>query len=214
MKHHIRHARSHLWPELAGLLSCHIVLHAFIHSSSGIPIRPWATNWHEADDSRPVQLWVRMCQSLAPQLQPPSSDFQLTIPSRYLVAVPVILNLATLTGFVVIICVVGGQCLSAVAGGALTPTAGIVIIALLSLLISFCGFRVLHFYEAYAWIPAIIAIIIATGTGGAQLKNQSAMEPATAAQVFSYGMIVASYMIPWAAIASDVTTYFNPQGSS
>ncbi|TID04298.1 Purine-cytosine permease fcyB [Colletotrichum higginsianum] len=130
---------------------------------------------------------------------------------RYLVSVPVALNLATLTGFCVIICVVGGQCLSAVTKGALSPDLGIVLIALLSLLISFCGFRVLHFYETYAFIPAVIAIVIATACGGSRLKEQAEMLPATAPAVLSFGMIVASYMIPWACIASDLTTYFDPR---
>ncbi|VUC24387.1 unnamed protein product [Clonostachys rosea] len=134
---------------------------------------------------------------------------------RYLVSVPVILNLATLTGFIIIICVVGGQCLSAISEGSLTPNAGIVIIALLGLLISFCGFRVLHYYETYAFIPAVIALAIAAGCGGKDLMKQAEPEePATAAAVVSYGMIVASYMLPWAAIASDLTTYFDPNVSS
>lgn len=123
-----------------------------------------------------------------------------------------LLNLATLTGFIVIIYVVGGQCLSAVSGGHLTPDVGIVIIGLLSLFISFCGFKVLHYYETYASIPAVIAIAIATGCGGSDLKKQAVPEtPASASMVLSFGMIVASYMIPWAAIASDLTTYFDPK---
>ena len=120
--------------------------------------------------------------------------------------------MATLTGFTVIIFVVGGQCLSAVSGGNLTPDVGIVIIGVLSLFISFCGFKVLHYYETYAFIPAIIAIVIATGCGGSQLKKQAPpAEAPTAAMVLSFGMIVASYMIPWAAVASDFTTYFDPK---
>lgn len=130
---------------------------------------------------------------------------------RYIVSIPVLLNLATLTGFIIIICVVGGQCLSAISSGNLTPNAGVVIIALLGLLISFCGFRVLHYYETYAFIPAVITIAIAAGCGGSDLKKQAIPEaPPTAQNIVSYGMIVASYMIPWAAIASDLTTYFSP----
>jgi purine-cytosine permease-like protein len=137
------------------------------------------------------------------------------ISSRYLVTVPALLNLATLTGFVVIICVVGGQCLSAVSGGDLTPDAGIVIIALLALFISFCGFKVLHYYETYAFIPATIAIIITVGCGGSELKKQAApVAGPTAAAVLSFGGIIASYMLPWAAISSDLTTYFDPKVSS
>lgn len=129
---------------------------------------------------------------------------------RYLVALPVILNLATLTGFCVIIAVIGGQCLSAVASGSLSPTVGIVIIALLSLVISFSGFKVLHLYERWAWIPALIAIVITTGVGGKHLHEQAPVEPATAQSILSFGMIVASYMIPWACLASDFTTYLSP----
>lgn len=130
---------------------------------------------------------------------------------RYLVTVPVLLNLATLTGFIVIICVIGGQCLAAVSDDGVNADVGIVIIALLGLIVSFAGFKVLHYYETYAFIPAIIAIAIAAGCGGHELRNQAVPEtPATAPPIVTFGMIVASYMIPWAAIASDLTTYFDP----
>ncbi|PHH59547.1 hypothetical protein CDD81_2878 [Ophiocordyceps australis] len=131
---------------------------------------------------------------------------------RYIVSIPVLLNLATLTGFTVIICVIGGQCLSAVSDGKLTPDVGIVIIAILSLLVSFAGFRILHFFESYAFIVALISIVITVGVGGSGLTRQSEpQEAATARQVLNFGMIVASYQIPWAAIASDLTTYFDPK---
>ncbi|KAK1687561.1 NCS1 nucleoside transporter [Colletotrichum godetiae] len=130
---------------------------------------------------------------------------------RYLVSVPVVLNLATLAGFCVIICVVGGQCLSAVTNGALSPDLGIVLIALLSLFISFCGFRVLHFHKTNAFIPAVIAIVITAGCGDSGLAEQAEVAPATASAILSFGMIVASYMIPWACIAPDLTTYFDPR---
>ncbi|KAI1773828.1 permease for cytosine/purines, uracil, thiamine, allantoin-domain-containing protein [Hypoxylon cercidicola] len=133
---------------------------------------------------------------------------------RYLVSVPVILNLATFTGFCVISCVIGGQCLSAVAGGSLTPAVGIVIMSVLSLLISFCGYTVLHHYERWAWIPALIAIIIAAGCGGSGLSQQAPTEPATPGGILSFGMIIASYMMPFACLASDFTTYLNPKFST
>lgn len=93
----------------------------------------------------------------------------------------------------------------------INATVGIVIIALLSLLISFCGFRVLHIYEKFAWIPALIAIIIATGCGGKHLHEQAEVPPATAPQVLSFAGLVASYMLPWTALASDFSTYMHPK---
>ncbi|KAK3902921.1 permease for cytosine/purines, uracil, thiamine, allantoin-domain-containing protein [Staphylotrichum tortipilum] len=134
---------------------------------------------------------------------------------RYLVSIPVVLNLATLIGFCVIMAVIGGQCLSAVAGGNLSVSVGIVITAILTLGISFCGFTVLHTYERYAWIPAIISIIVAVGTGGKELHKQVVYDaPPSAQSVLSYGMIVASYMVPWACLSSDFTTYLKPDTSS
>ncbi|KAK4157603.1 permease for cytosine/purines, uracil, thiamine, allantoin-domain-containing protein [Chaetomidium leptoderma] len=134
---------------------------------------------------------------------------------RYLVSIPVLLNLATLISFCVIMAVIGGQCLSSVADGNLSVTVGIVITAVLTLGISFCGFTVLHIYERYAWIPAIISIIVAVGTGGSELHKQvTYAEPPPASSVLSFGMIVASYMVPWACLSSDFTTYLKPDTSS
>jgi purine-cytosine permease-like protein len=105
--------------------------------------------------------------------------------------------------------------LSAVTSGrTVSPTVGIVIIALLALLISFCGFRVLHWYERYTWIPALVAITIATGIGGKHLSQQVETLPATAPQVLSFGGLVASFMLPWAALASDFSTYMSPKAPS
>lgn len=133
---------------------------------------------------------------------------------RWLVCIPVVLNIATLVGFCVIMGVISGLCLSAVTDGHMTAAVGIVIVALLALLISFCGFNVLHMYERWAWIPSLIAIIIATGCGGKHLHEQAPTEPATAQAVLSFGMIVASYMIPWACLSSDFVTYIRPEVSS
>ena len=121
-------------------------------------------------------------------------------------------NLATLTGFNSIICVIGGQCLSAISADTLSVNAGIIIIALLSLVFSFLGFKVLHVFETFSFIPALISIIIATGTGGSGLhKQHTPDEPATAANILTFGMIIAGYQIPWGGISSDLTTYFDPK---
>ena len=134
---------------------------------------------------------------------------------KYFVSLLILLNLATLTGFSVVDSVIGGQALSAVKDGeTINATVGIVIIALLSLLVSFCGFKILHMYEKYAWVPALLAIIITTGCGGKQLKNQSEVESATPQQALSFGGLVASFMLPWAALASDFSTYMHPKAPS
>lgn len=129
----------------------------------------------------------------------------------YLVSIPVLLNLATLTGFCVIDSVVGGLTLSSVNSGHLTPTVGIVVIGILGLLVSFCGFKVLHYYERYAWIPAMVAIIVATGCGGKHLHKQVETASPPVSSVFSFGALVAGFLVPWAALASDFATYMPPR---
>ncbi|KAH7305287.1 NCS1 nucleoside transporter [Stachybotrys elegans] len=133
---------------------------------------------------------------------------------KYLVTIPIVLNLATLLCFSIVICVVGGECLSAVSDGRLSPNIGIVLIAVFALLVSFWGFNVMHFFEGYAWIPALVSIIITVGCGGNQLHLQTETERATAQQILGYGGVIASYMLPWACVASDMTTYFNPTGKN
>ena len=131
---------------------------------------------------------------------------------KYFVSLLILLNLATLTGFCVVDSVIGGMALSAVQDGTtINATVGIVVIALLSLVISFCGFGVLHHYERWAWIPALLALIIAAGCGGEQLSRQVVVPAASATQVLSFGGLVASFMLPWAALASDFSTYMHPK---
>lgn len=131
---------------------------------------------------------------------------------KYFVSLLVLLNLATLTGFCVVDATIGGQALSAVMEGrTINATVGIVIISLLAMLVAFCGFRILHHYERWACVPAVIALVIATGCGGSGLTQQVDAPAATAQQVLSFGGLVASYMLPWAALASDFSTYMHPK---
>ncbi|KAI0203229.1 permease for cytosine/purines, uracil, thiamine, allantoin-domain-containing protein [Astrocystis sublimbata] len=146
----------------------------------------------------------------------PKTGLRQMIQARYsfgrcAVSVPAILNLATLTGFCVITSVIGGQCLAAISDGSVNAAVGIVIIGVLCLFISFWGYNVLHAYERFAWIPALIAIVITAGFGGSHLREQVQMPAATVSGVFGFGGVIASYMVPFSTLASDFTTYLNPE---
>jgi NCS1 nucleoside transporter family len=131
---------------------------------------------------------------------------------KYFVSILILLNLATLTGFCVVDAIIGGQALSAVKNGeTISATVGIVIIALLALVIAFFGFKVLHTYERWAWIPALVALVIAAGCGGKSLGRQVEAPAATASQILTFGGLVAGFMLPWAALASDFSTYMHPK---
>ncbi|ERS97726.1 purine-cytosine permease [Sporothrix schenckii 1099-18] len=131
----------------------------------------------------------------------------------YISLIPLLLNAATVTGFTLISAVVGGQTISALNPDHVSVKVGIVIVCLVSLLVSFMGYRTLHFIERWTWIPNIIGILVAVGCGGKYLHLQSETEPATAYNVLSYAGIIAGYFITFSGTASDYSTYHNPSAS-
>ncbi|KAG8958270.1 hypothetical protein FRC00_002890 [Tulasnella sp. 408] len=125
----------------------------------------------------------------------------------HLVALPALLNAATMMGFMILNCILGGETLASVSDGSLSWNVGIVIIAVISLIISFCGYRVLNWYERVAWLPILIIFIIALGIGGKHLSDPPPPVPATARQVLSFGSTIAGFVISWCALSSDFTNY-------
>lgn len=120
------------------------------------------------------------------------------------------MNVATVTGFCVIGAVVGGQTLAAVSDGNLSIKVGIVITALVSLVVSFSGYKILHHYERWAGLPVLLALLVAVGCGGKHLSQQSDVAPAEATTVISFGALLAGYFIPYAGLSSDFSTYMRP----
>lgn len=67
-------------------------------------------------------------------------------------------------------------------------------------------------YENCAWIPTLLVFVITTGVSGKHFVD-TPTEPATAAQIFSYGAVIAGSMMTWSAFSSDYTAYFHPRVS-
>ena len=128
----------------------------------------------------------------------------------YAVIIVALMNLATAVGWSIVSAIIAGETLSAVSGGSLSWDLGIVIASVVSLVIAFLGYKVVHTYERWAWIPALIAILITVGCGGHRLKNQAPTEPATAAGVLTYGCAVTSFTMTWATMVSDFCVYIHP----
>ena len=61
----------------------------------------------------------------------------------------VLLNMVIMIGYGMIDCVIGGQILSAVAGGQMSIVVGIIIVALISWLVATFGMSVFHIYERF-----------------------------------------------------------------
>ncbi|KAK7039544.1 NCS cytosine-purine permease [Favolaschia claudopus] len=124
----------------------------------------------------------------------------------------VLLNLIGMTGFCILDCILGGQTLAAVADGNLSWSIGIVIIAVVSLLVSFAGWKLLHWYERVAWIPVLIIFLIAVGLGAKDFRHIPApAEPADAQLVLSFAAVIAGFVLTWSPLASDFSCYMRPE---
>lgn len=116
----------------------------------------------------------------------------------------------TVGGFGVIGSINGGQCLASVRPGTLSIDGSIAIILCLAMCVGFMGYRVLHLYARWAWIPTLFAIIVLIGSAGSQLAQQA---PTTAKPGQDYMGIVAfaaGNMITWSNVVGDYSCYMPP----
>lgn len=135
----------------------------------------------------------------------------------YFAILPALLNVISFIGFCAVNSIVAGQVLAAVNPGHLSVNAGIVIVAVISMLVSFCGYRVLHTMERWAWMPVLLAFILLAGFGARHLGSApsfAASEPATAGAVLSFISIIVGFTISWSGCSADFNTYMRPDISS
>ncbi|PCH44809.1 cytosine-purine permease [Wolfiporia cocos MD-104 SS10] len=126
---------------------------------------------------------------------------------------PSALNVFSMQGFLIISCIIGGQLLASVSGGLLNDTLGIVIISLISLVVTFFGYRVIHWYESVAWIPNVILFILMLGVGGKHLAIVPT-SPSSASTIITYSTTMASSAISWCTMTSDYGVYHDAKASS
>lgn len=128
-----------------------------------------------------------------------------------------LLNCIGMIGFMVLNSILGGQTLSAVPkDDSLSSTVGIVIIAVISLLVSFSGIKILHLFERWFWAPVLVCFVVLIGIAGTgpQGLHIPADDPAPNARgILGMGAVVAGYLVSWSSLASDVTHYMRPDTS-
>ncbi|KAF5392918.1 hypothetical protein D9757_001063 [Collybiopsis confluens] len=132
----------------------------------------------------------------------------------YGVILPCVLNMINMFGFCILNAILGGQTLASVANGNLTWTAGIVIVVVISLALSFCGYSILTWYERIAWFPVLVVYLVALGLGGKNFKDVPPSAPADAPTILSFASALAGFVITYSPLASDFTIYFSPKVSS
>ncbi|SGY20562.1 BQ5605_C016g08093 [Microbotryum silenes-dioicae] len=124
--------------------------------------------------------------------------------------VPAAFNLISFIGFNALNALLGGQVLANVNPGTVSTRVGIIIIATISLVLSFCGYRVLHAFERWVWAPVLLAFILLAGFGGRHLgaaTSYLADVPATAGTILSFSCIIVGFSLSWCGCAADFNTY-------
>jgi NCS1 nucleoside transporter family len=134
-------------------------------------------------------------------------------------------NVAACIGWSAFNVIVGGQLISALACGAAAPeqctatvlgiamsgvllrALGILLIAILTTLVSIYGYRYVHSYERFAWIPMAIIFAIVTivmiSTKHVVILPTPAMNAAEIASMVSFGGAVYGFATGWSSYAAD-----------
>ncbi|KAF2716546.1 purine-cytosine permease FCY21 [Polychaeton citri CBS 116435] len=122
-----------------------------------------------------------------------------------------LLNTIQQIGWSAVGCITGGLALEAVADGGIDIAAGVIIIAVVSLLVSFVGLKAILVYERYAWFIYLVIFIIIFGMTGEyasnkpnpELTNPPLSTATVAGNALSLIAIVYGSSASWATIASD-----------
>src|SRR5579883_309721 len=79
-------------------------------------------------------------------------------------------NVAACIGWSAVNVIIGGQLVAALSGGVIPSWGGILIIAALTTLVSIYGYKYVHRYERYAWIPMAIIFLILLVIAGPKMS--------------------------------------------
>jgi NCS1 nucleoside transporter family len=89
--------------------------------------------------------------------------------------------------------------------------AGILIIALSTLLICLFGYKIVHTYERFSWIPCLIIFLIVLGefAHSGEFNNMLPLKtgPTEAGAVLSFAASVYGFATGWTSYAADYTVY-------
>jgi len=117
-----------------------------------------------------------------------------------------VLNTIQQLGWAAVACITAGLALQAVADGGISLAVGVIIVAVVSLLISFVGLRAILVYERYAWFIYFIIFMIIFGETGkyADNKTPSSLTGADlSGTVLSLLAIIYGSSASWSTLASD-----------
>ncbi|KAJ5604830.1 hypothetical protein N7510_009984 [Penicillium lagena] len=120
-----------------------------------------------------------------------------------------ILNVLACVGWSAANAIVGAQLLNAVNTN-VPGYAGILIITFCTLFITFSGYKVVHMYEFWSWIPTTIVFIIVLGTyahSGDWVNLPMGVGKSELGNCLSFGSTVYGFATGWTSYAADYTVY-------
>lgn len=114
-------------------------------------------------------------------------------------------NVAACIGWSAVNVIIGGQLVAAVTHDAVPRWAGILIIAFLTTMVSIYGYRYVHRYERYAWIPMAIIFLIVTAVAAPHFRivPTPALHTAEIASMVSFGGAIYGFATGWSSYAAD-----------
>ena len=124
----------------------------------------------------------------------------------------VVLNLLQMLGYALIVCIIGGQVLSAVSpNGAMSVVVGIIIVAVITWGVTTFGIQVFHYYERFAFIPQLIVFSILYGVAAKNfdLTSLSVGDGRTVAgNRLSFFSVCAAAAITYSPLCMDFFVYW------
>ncbi|CCH60907.1 hypothetical protein TBLA_0D04100 [Henningerozyma blattae CBS 6284] len=123
-----------------------------------------------------------------------------------------VINVVACIGWCVVNTVASAQLLHIVNPGphACPPWAGCLLIISLTLCISFFGYKIIHAYEKWSWVPnfvVFLVIIARLKIAGTFTNGEWTSGPTTAGAVLSFGSSVFGFAAGYTTFAADYTVY-------
>lgn len=120
-----------------------------------------------------------------------------------------IFNVLSCVGWSAVNVIVGAQLLNAVNTN-LPGWAGIIIIAAATFLVTLFGYKVVHAYEYYSWLPSFIIFLIVLGEfahSGTFSNIPMGVGNSEAGSILSFAASVFGFGTGWTSYAADYTVY-------
>ncbi|HLG75957.1 MAG TPA: cytosine permease [Ktedonobacteraceae bacterium] len=114
-------------------------------------------------------------------------------------------NVAACIGWSAVNVIIGGQLVAALSNGAVPAWGGILIIAVLTTLVSIYGYKYVHRYERYAWIPMFLIFLVISIAAAPhfQIVSDTAAGAARIASLITFGGAVYGFATGWSSYAAD-----------